>query len=113
LLLERVEAAGAGFRSLTEHIDTTIPAGRMLMQMLGGFADLERAMIRERTRSGLAAARAKGRAGGRRPKLNPYQRREAIAMVESGSKSAADVARLFKVHRTTISRVLAAASVGA
>ena len=105
--------AGAGFRSLTEHIDTTIPAGRMLMQMLGGFADLERAMIRERTRSGLAAARAKGRAGGRRPKLNPYQRREAIAMVESGSKSAADVARLFKVHRTTISRVLAAASVGA
>jgi hypothetical protein len=58
-------------------------------------------MIRERTRSGLAAARAKGRAGGRRPKLTPDQRREAIAMVKSGTKSAADVARLFKVHRTT------------
>jgi DNA invertase Pin-like site-specific DNA recombinase len=103
----------AGFRSLTEHIDTTIPAGRMLMQMLGAFAEFERAMIRERTRSGLAAARAKGRAGGRQTKLTPDQRREAIAMVKSGTKSAADVARLFKVYRTTISRVLAAASVGA
>jgi DNA invertase Pin-like site-specific DNA recombinase len=113
LLLERVEAAGAGFRSLTENIDTTLPAGRMLMQMLGAFAEFERAMIRERTRSGLAAARAKGRAGGRRPKLTADQRREVIAMVNSGAKSAADAARLFKVHPATISRVLAADSVGA
>jgi DNA invertase Pin-like site-specific DNA recombinase len=63
--------AGAGFRSLTENIDTTVPAGRMLMQMLGAFAEFERAMIRERTRSGLAAARAKGRAWGRRREAHP------------------------------------------
>ena len=113
LLLERVEAAGAGFRSLTEHVDTTVPAGRMLMQMLGAFAEFERSMIRERTRSGLSAARAQGRAGGRRPKLTPDQRREVIAMVKSGTKSAADVARLFKVHPATISRLLAEASVKA
>ena len=68
-ILERVEAAGAGFRSLTEAVDTTGPAGRMMMQMLGAFAEFERAMIRERTRAGLAAARAQGRTGGRRPKL--------------------------------------------
>ncbi|MEL7485216.1 MAG: recombinase family protein, partial [Planctomycetota bacterium] len=55
-ILERIDAAGAGFRSLTEAIDTTSPAGRMMMQMLGAFAEFEREMVRERTRSGLAAA---------------------------------------------------------
>ena len=63
-LIERFEAAGAGFRSLTEAIDTTTPAGRMMMQMVGSFAEFERAMIRERTSAGLAVARAEGRVGG-------------------------------------------------
>ena len=53
-LMERIEAAGAGFRSLTEAVDTTTPAGRMMMQMVGAFAEFERAMIRERTSAGLA-----------------------------------------------------------
>jgi Resolvase, N terminal domain len=60
-ILERVSAAGAKFRSLTESIDTSGPAGRMLMQMLGSFAEFEREMIRERTRAGLHEARAQGR----------------------------------------------------
>ncbi len=46
-LMERVHEAGAGFRSLTEAVDTTTPAGRMLMQMVGAFAEFEREMIRE------------------------------------------------------------------
>src|SRR3954466_6474225 len=54
-ILERVETAGARFRLLTEAIDTSGPAGRMLMQMLGSFAEFERAMVRERTRAGLKA----------------------------------------------------------
>jgi DNA invertase Pin-like site-specific DNA recombinase len=53
-IIERIEQAGAGFRSLTEAIDTTTPAGRMLMQMVGSFAEFERAMIREHTQTGLA-----------------------------------------------------------
>src|ERR671912_1170430 len=64
-ILEKIEAADAGFRSLTEAVDTTGPAGRMMMQMLGAFAEFERAMIRERTRAGLTAARERGRKGGR------------------------------------------------
>src|SRR5438128_7700614 len=64
-IMERIAQAGAGFRSLTEAIDTTTPAGRMLMQMVGSFAEFERAMIRERTQAGLTAARAQGRIGGR------------------------------------------------
>lgn len=50
LLLERLDAQQVGFRSLTEHIDTTTPAGRMLLQILGAVAEFERAMVRERTR---------------------------------------------------------------
>ncbi len=65
-IIERIDAVQAGFRSLTEAVDTTTPAGRMMMQMVGAFAEFERAMIRERTRAGLDAARQKGRIGGRR-----------------------------------------------
>jgi DNA invertase Pin-like site-specific DNA recombinase len=106
IILEKITEAGAGFRSLTEHIDTTTPAGRMMLQMLGSFAEFERSMVRERTRMGLQAARERGRVGGRRPKLTAHQRTEAIKMVNSGAKSAAEVARLFRVHRSTISRLM-------
>ena len=58
-IMERIEKTGAGFRSITEAIDTTTPAGRMMMQMVGAFAEFERA-IRERTSAALAAARAGG-----------------------------------------------------
>ncbi len=107
-LLETIEAAGAGFRSLTEAIDTSGPAGRMMMQMLGAFAEFERAMVRERTRAGLDAARARGRVGGRRPKLDPEQRAEALAMLAAG-RPAAEVARVFRLHRATVGRLKAAA----
>src|SRR4051794_36267905 len=70
-IMERLGEAGAGFRSLTEAIDTTTPAGRMMMQMVGAFAQFERAMLKERTKAGLDAAREEGRIGGRRPKLTP------------------------------------------
>ena len=106
-ILERVEAVGARFRSLTEAVDTAGPAGRMLMQMLGSFAEFERAMVRERTRAGLKAAAARGRKGGRQPKLTPEQRAEILDGLGSGRKSAADLARLFRVHRATISRLAA------
>jgi DNA invertase Pin-like site-specific DNA recombinase len=106
-LLERIEAAGAGFRSLTESIDTTTPAGRMLMQMLGSFAEYERAMVKERTTAGLAAARAEGRVGGRRPKLTPAQRADIAENVLSGRRTAAQMARLYAVSPPTISRILA------
>jgi DNA invertase Pin-like site-specific DNA recombinase len=105
-LMEKIERAGTVFRSLTEAVDTTGAAGRMLVQMLGAFAEFERAMVRERTRSGLDAARARGRVGGRSPKLTAAQRTEALRMIADG-RSAADVARVFQVHRGTISRLAA------
>ena len=106
-IMERIAGAGAGFQSLTENIDTTTPAGRMMMQMVGSFAEFERAMIRERTSAGLAAARAEGRIGGRRKKLDAAKRREIAESVISGRKSGADMARLYSVSQSTVSRIVA------
>ena len=75
--------------------------------MLGSCAEFERAMIRERTRAGLATARQQGRIGGRRPKLTERQRAEIVLMVRSGQKSQSEAARLFGVHPSTVSRLLA------
>lgn len=106
-IMERISEVGAGFRSITENIDTTTPAGRMMMQMVGSFAEFERAMIRERTSAGLAAARAEGRVGGRRKKLNDVKRREIAESVITGRKSAADMARLYNISQPTVSRIVA------
>ena len=102
-----LEQHGVGFRSITEAIDTTTAAGRMMMQMVGAFAEFERAMLRERTKAGLDSARREGRIGGRPPKLTPQQQSEIRKMVSKGRKTAAEVARLFKVHPATVSRLLA------
>ena len=106
-IMERLGEAGAGFRSLTEAIDTTTPAGRMMMQMVGAFAEFERAMLKERTKAGMNSAREEGRIGGRRPKLSPQQQAEIRKMVSKGDKTAADAARLFKIHPATVCRLLA------
>src|SRR5260370_35295774 len=69
-------------------------------------AEFERAMLKERTKAGLDAARKEGRIGGRPPKLKPQQRQEIVKLVKRGKKTAADVARLFGVHPATGSRLL-------
>ncbi len=98
--MEKVEKAEAGFLSLTESIDTISPAGRMMMQVVSVFAEFER------TKQGLQSARQQGRHGGRRPKLNEHQRQEIIRLVQQGHKIPADVARLFDIHPSTVSRQL-------
>jgi DNA invertase Pin-like site-specific DNA recombinase len=112
MIMERIKEAEAGFRSLTEAIDTTTAPGRMMLQMVGVFAEFERAILRERTKAGLDAARKRGSIGGRRPKLRPDQQDEIVAMVSTATKTAADAARLFNVHPATVSRILARAGAG-
>ena len=76
------------------------------MQMMGVFAEFEREMIRERTRAGLERARKKGRHPGRKPKLSDEQCQEIQDLVQSGKHTEAEAARLFSVHRSTISRLM-------
>jgi DNA invertase Pin-like site-specific DNA recombinase len=80
----------------------------MMMQMIGSFAEFVRAMIRERTSAGLATARAEGRIGGRRKKLDPKKRLEIAESVISGRTSAAEMSRLYEISQPTVSRIVAA-----
>ena len=107
-LMEQLGAAKVGFRSLTEAIDTTTPAGRMMMQMVGAFAEFERAILRERTRAGLEIARKDGRVGGRRPKLSERQQAEILRMIRRGEKTAAeaDCSRSTRLRSAGFRRVL-------
>jgi len=106
-IMERIAEAGAGFRSVTENTDTTMSAGRMMMQVVGSFAGFERAMIRERTSAGLAVARTEGRVGGRRKKLDLMKRREIAESVITGRKSGAEMARLYEISQPAVSRIVA------
>ena len=65
--VRHLEDHGVGFRSLTEHVDTTTPGGRLIFHVFGALAEFERGLIQERVQSGLKAARARGRTGGRPP----------------------------------------------
>jgi DNA invertase Pin-like site-specific DNA recombinase len=64
-IVRTLEERGMGFRSVTESIDTTTSGGRLVFQVFGAMAEFERNLIRERTKAGLSAARARGRLGGR------------------------------------------------
>jgi DNA invertase Pin-like site-specific DNA recombinase len=104
-ILGRVDQAGATFRSLTEPIETQSAAGRLMLQMLGAFAEFERALIRERSIAGQMAARRRGAVIGRPRSLTEDQEREAYRMVRDGQKRTA-VARHFGVHLSSIKRVV-------
>src|SRR3954466_11471037 len=104
--VENLRASGVDFRSVTEGIDTTTAAGRFFFVVLAGLAEMERQLIRERTHAGLAAARARGRKGGRQPKLSAKQIAHARKLLEDRNTTIKDVAATFGVNRATIYRAL-------
>lgn len=95
-ILEQIEKAGCGFRSLTEPIDTVSPAGRLMLNVLGSVAEFERSLIRERSIAGQVAAIKLGRWPGRPKKLNPDQELELFDMWVSGTTKA-ELSRRYKV----------------
>ncbi|MGV1315029.1 recombinase family protein [Klebsiella pneumoniae] len=96
-----------GFRSLTESIDTTSAGGRMVFHLFCALAEFEHALIQERTKAGLAAARARGRKGGRKPSLSPTDVRKAAAMLADPLITKTEVASHFGVSRVTLNAALA------
>lgn len=108
-ITEEIQEAGANLRSLNEAINTNTPAGRMMLQLVGVFAEFELAQIRERTREGLEAARRSGKRLGRPRALNKRQRGAALDLIRQGH-SQASVAEIFGVSRSTVCRLVAAAS---
>ncbi len=109
-IIERLEKHNIGFRSLTEAIDTTTAGGRLIFHMFGAVAQFERDVIVERTMAGLAAAKRRGRKGGRRPKLKPKQVETARKLLsDDPSHNMASVAALLSVSRATLYRAIARA----
>lgn len=100
-----IAESGAGFRSLHDvWADTTTPHGRLMLTVLGGLAEFERELIRARTGEGRKRAKARGVKLGRKPKLTPHQRREALERRATG-EPVRDIARSYAVSHSTISRL--------
>ena len=97
---------GVGFKSVQESIDTTTPGGRLVFHVFAALAEFERDLIRERTHAGLAAARARGRVGGRKPALTAAKAKAAKDLYDAGGTTVADIARVVGVSRATLYRNL-------
>ncbi|MEV4281523.1 recombinase family protein [Actinoplanes xinjiangensis] len=93
---------GIGLHIVEQNIDTTTAEGRAMFGMLSVLAELQRDLIVANTRDGLAAARARGRAGGRRPRLSPEQAALVQQLYDAGDKTVQQIADLFGVPRSTV-----------
>ncbi len=102
--VEDLSGRGIEFRSLSDSIDTGTTAGRFFFHVMAALAEMERDLIRERTRAGLEAARARGRRGGRRPKLSKQQVEHARWLLDTDT--ATEIAKSFGVDRSTLYRAL-------
>jgi DNA invertase Pin-like site-specific DNA recombinase len=99
-LVGELDAAGIGMESLTEKIDATTAAGRLVFHVFAALAEFERNLIRERTHAGLAAARARGRSGGR-PALSP-EKVAAIQAMAAGNRPPSEICKVLGIGRSTL-----------
>ena len=99
---ESLRTQGVGLCSLKEAIDTDSSAGQLVFHIFGALAEFERALIRERTRAGLDAARARGRVGGRRKRLDEDQRRHAVELYRSRQRTVKEICALVGISRSTL-----------
>jgi DNA invertase Pin-like site-specific DNA recombinase len=102
--VDQLKARGIGFRSLTEAIDTTTAAGELFFHIFGALAQFERSIIRERTNAGLKAALARGRKGGRRPKVKEDDIRAALALLNDPQISVRSAAKRLGLSVSTLYR---------
>jgi DNA invertase Pin-like site-specific DNA recombinase len=112
-LAEDLRSRGIGLVVLKQQIDTTTPQGRLVFHLLGALDEFQRELIVEGTLEGLAAARARGKTGGRKPKLTEGQIKHARQLYADGGHTVARIADLLGVSRQTIYRALEPEAVAA
>lgn len=101
-LVRRMEAAGVQLRSLAEGIDTSTINGKLTFHLFAALAEFERALVRERTKAGLEAARARGRMGGRKHRLSADKRRHAVGLYRAKEKTIGEICRLMGISKPTL-----------
>ena len=110
--LQQLDGAGVGLKILTQQIDTTTPSGRLVFTELAAVAEMERELIRERVKAGLAQARVRGKRLGRPPRAQPVESHPlwplVLAGLDAGHLNRAEAARKLKVRRATLDRVIRA-----
>jgi len=104
-LVDELKERGVQFKSVTDGIDTSTSAGKFFFHVMAAMAEMERDLIRERTNAGLAAARARGRLGGRKPKMNASKLDAAKKLLLAGTP-VSEVAKTLGVGRATLYRNL-------
>ena len=105
-LVNELKERGVGFRCLTQNLDTTTSSGMLFFHIMGALAEFERSLIQERTAAGLAAARARGRLGGR-PKLDTSKRAEvALSLFKDGTTPISQICDTLKISKATLYRDL-------
>ena len=101
-LVNELEQRKIGLRSLTESMDTTTSGGKLVFHIFGALAEFERNLIRERTQAGLAAARARGRKGGRPPALDDKKRKVAVELYRNGGHSVKEICQIMGISPPTL-----------
>lgn len=107
-LVQDLKDKGVGFHSVTDGIDTSTVGGEMLFTIMAAVAQMERSLTIERTRAGLEVAKARGRKGGRKPKLTAAQVSQVRKMRHDQDMTLNEIADMFNVSRATIIRTLQA-----
>lgn len=101
-LAARFEAEGVGLTSIEDKIDTTSSGGRLIFQIFGALAEFERNLVKERTQAGLAAARARGRKGGRPKLLTKKDQKLLQKLYNAKEHSIAELCRIFNISKPTL-----------
>lgn len=109
-LVRQMDEAGVQLRSLTEGIDTSTINGKLTFHLFAALAEFERALVRERTRAGLEAARARGRMGGRKHRLSADKRRHAVQLYRAKDKTVSEICKLMGISKPTLYAYVAEAS---
>lgn len=103
-ILNDLKARDIGFVSLTEHIDTTTPGGRLIFHVMGALAEFERDLIRERTHAGLVSARARGRFGGRKRVISNGKEKQIQMLMSNSDMTLSEIVEATGVSRSTLYR---------
>jgi len=104
--MQELDNEGINFESLQEKIDTSTPTGKLIFHIFGAIAEFERDLIRERTNAGLTAARARGRKGGRKPKLSEEKRKALCDLYTAKNHSIKSLCEMFSISRKTLYRTV-------